>query len=242
MKISRLIIRHSQRPARQDGFSLIEILISMILMAIVTTMLITIWVVLTHTSAFARARDTAASTGRDALDRVSAEIRDAQPQNTASTTPFIFSMSSPYVCDNNDCVFYSSYNNAQTATQSGANGEAKVLATAIWLDKSGSTPQKKLMWTRDTNGNGVFDSADKSIVLANNVVNSTMSSTTDVFQYVFRDKTGAITTANTLTSLTVVNLVAVNIEIVIDANLNDRPTYIDLVSTVRPRNQATTNQ
>ena len=31
-------------------------------------------------------------------------------------------------------------------------------------------------------------------------------------------------------------VVAVNVEIVVDSNLNNRPTYVDFVSTVRPRN------
>jgi len=236
MKIAT--IRKSRR--RQDGFTLIEVLVSMIIMSIVTTMLIGIWIVLTHTSAFAQADGTAASTARDALDRVSAELRDAQPNSSTSTTPFIFSMSSPHVCDANDCTFYSSYNNAQTAAQSGANGEAKVLPTAIWLDSSGTTNQKKLWWTRDTNNNGVIgDAGDKSILLANNVVNTAATVNKPIFTYVFRDKTGTYSTATTLTSTSVANLVAINIEIVVDANLNDKPTYIDFVSTVRPRNEGT---
>jgi len=229
-----------RRPERQDGFTLIEVLVSMLIMAIVSTMLIGIWIVLTHTSAFAQADNTAASTARDALDRVSAELRDAQPNSSASTTPFIFTMSSPYVCDSNDCTFYSSYNNSQTAAQSGANGEAKVLPTAIWLDTSGTANQKKLWWTRDTNNDGVIgDVGDKSILLANNVVNTVASVNRPIFTYVFRDKTGTYTTATTLTATTVANLVAINVEIVVDANLNDKPTYIDFVSTVRPRNEGT---
>jgi prepilin-type N-terminal cleavage/methylation domain-containing protein len=228
-----------QRRARQDGFTLIEVLVSMIIMSIVTAMLVGIWIVLLHSSAFAEADNTASSTGRGALDRVAAELRDAQPPNSTSTTPFIFTMSSPYVCDANDCVFYSSYNNAGTALQSGANGEAKVLPTAIWLDGSGTTSQKKLWWWRDTNTNGLVDSADQTILLANNVVNTASSVNRPIFTYVFRDKTGAYTTATSLTATTVANLVSVNVELVIDANLNDKPTYIDFVSTVRPRNQGT---
>jgi prepilin-type N-terminal cleavage/methylation domain-containing protein len=239
MKLPRLKVTAGRRRARQDGFTLVEVLVSILIMSIVTAMLVGIWTVLLHSSAFAEADNTAAATGRDALDRVTAELRDAQPPASASTTPFIFSMSGAYVCDANDCVFYSSYNNALTATQSGTNGEAQALPTAIWLDQSGSTPQKKLMWTRDTDNSGTFTSADKSIVLANNVVNTAASVNRPIFQYVFRDKTGAITTANTLSAATVATLVAVNIEIVVDANLNDKPTYIDLVSTVRPRNEGT---
>ena len=41
---------------------------------------------------------------------------------------------------------------------------------------------------------------------------------------------------DSLTSSNVNAVVAVNIEVVVDANLNNRPSYVDFVSTVRPRN------
>jgi len=232
-------ILRTKRRRREDGFTLIEVLVSMIIMGIVSAMLIGIWIVLTHASAFAQADNTAASTARDALDRVSAELRDAQPSTTVSTTPFIFTMASPNVCDGYDCTFYSSYNNALTKTQSGLSGEAQVLPTSIYLDTSGTTPQKKLYWIRDTNGNGSFDVGDKKILLASNVVNTAASVNKPIFTYVFRDSSGNYTTATSLNSTSVKTLVAINVELVVDSNLNDKPTYVDLVSTVRPRNQGT---
>jgi prepilin-type N-terminal cleavage/methylation domain len=236
------------RRTRQAGFTLIEILISMIIMTIVTTMLVGIWIVLLHTSAFARADNTASATGRDSLDRVTAEIRAAQPNpagTPAAATPFVLTLTAPNVCDAYDCTFYSAYNStgigADGSSASPGTGTAALALTSIWLDQSGTAQQKKLKWTRDTNGNHVIDANDKTFVLANNVVNTALSPVRPIFTYVFRDKTGTYTTATSPTSATVATLVAVNIELVIDANLADKPTYVDFVSTVRPRNVAGSN-
>jgi hypothetical protein len=70
-------------------------------------------------------------------------------------------------------------------------------------------------------------------------VNTAAGVNKPMFTYVFRDTSGTYTTSNSLTLTSVKTLVAVNIEIVVDANLNDKPTYVDLVSTVRPQNQGT---
>lgn len=237
-----------RRQSSQAGFTLIEILISMMIMTIVTTMLVGIWIVLLHTSAFAQADNTASATGRDSLDRVAAEIRAAQPNPSATpaaVTPFVLTLAAPNVCDAYDCTFYSAYNNlaiaADGVSASPGTGTAALALTSIWLNQSGTSPQKKLMWTRDTNGNHQIDASDKSFVLANNVVNTALSPVRPIFTYVFRDKTGTYTTATSPTSANVATLVAVNIELVIDANLADKPTYIDFVSTVRPRNVAGSN-
>ena len=238
--------------SQQAGFTLIEVLISMFIMTIITTMLVGIWIVLLHTSAFAEADNTASATGRDALDRVSAELRAAQPNPTATpaaATPFVLSLSAPYVCDADDCTFYSAYNNSAIysdgSSGSPGNGTSQLRLTSIWLDQTG-TGERQLHWTRDTNNDGILGDTlngvpDKTFVLANNVVNTAASINRPIFTYVFRDTSGNYTTANTVTSTTVASLVAINIEIVIDANLTDKPAYVDFVSTVRPRNVASSN-
>ena len=236
----RLLALKDRRKA-QAGVSLIELIVAIVIMGVVSAMLVGTWLQLNRTAEFARADTTAGATGRDALDRVSAEIRAAQPLTTASTNPFIFTMTAPYVNDANDCVFYSAYNNALTNTQSGTDGKAQLLPTAIWLDTSGTSPQKKLYWERDTNKDGVFDTGDKTILLATNVVNTSASVNKPIFTYFFCDKNGNWTQSNTLTSTTVANLVAVQIELVIDANLSYKPSYVDILSTVRPRNVGATN-
>ena len=221
----------TRRRSGQDGFTLVELLVSMTIMVVVSSMIIVIWIELTRTSAFAQSVNTAASSASYAIDRVSAELRDAQPPSTSSTTPFIFTMASPNVCDGYDCTFYSAYNNPLTASQSGANGVGELLPTSIWLDSSGT-----LWWERDTNGDGVFDAGDKTILLARNVVNTSSGVNRPIFTYVFCSSGGVYSTSTSLTAANCSTLVAIDIEIVVDQNLNNVPTYVDYVSTVCPQN------
>ena len=263
MRAARRILTMAPRArrSRQDGFTLIEVLVSMVIMGVVSTMLIGIWIVLTHSAAFAQADNTAAATARDASDRVTAELRDCQPPSSSSVNPFIFSISCTYpvnlgtiTCDANDCVFYSSYNNAGTVLGSDItpspgttdSGSAAALPTAIILDTSGTANQKTLWWVRDTNKDGSFDAGDKAIKLATNVVNTASTVNKAIFKYTFGTTSGSTTTYATgsLTSTTVWNpptsfLTSIQVEIVVDANLSDKPTYVDLVSVVRPRNVGT---
>lgn len=224
-----------RRGPGQGGFTLIELLVSMVVMGIVTAMLVGIWIALTNSSAFAQSQDTAASSASYALDRVSAELRDAQPPSATSTTPFIFTQASPNVCDGYDCTFYSAYNNPLTSSNSGATGVDELLPTSIWLDSSGN-----LWWVRDTNNDGSFDTGDKTILLARNVVNTASGINRPIFTYVFRSAGGTYSTGTSLTAATCPTLVAINIEIIVDTNLNGNgamaPTYVDYVSTVCPQN------
>ena len=119
-------------------------------------------------------------------------------------------------------------------------GRAALLPTAIYLDTSGTQAQKKLKWVRDTNNNGVFDSGDKTIVLANNVVNTAAAVNKKIFTYLTYSA-GTYTMVDSITSTNAASVIAVNITIVVDANLNDKPAYIDFVSTVHPRNSSATN-
>jgi prepilin-type N-terminal cleavage/methylation domain-containing protein len=220
----------------QAGITLVELLVAMIILGILSTMLVGVWIALQRAFAFAQQTETAQATGRGALDRISAEIRDAQPPNSTTTTPFFLTLASPYVCDANDCVFYSAYNNANAALQSGSGGTSQLRLTAIWLDTSGSAAQKKLYWQRDTNNDGQFGAGDTKVLLANSIVNTASGISKPIFTYVLRDTSGNYTNVTSLTSTNVGTLVAVNIELVVDSNLAHTPTYIDLVSTVRPRN------
>ena len=247
----------------QAGLTLIEMLVSMIIMAVISTMLVGGWISLQRSYAFTRVTNTARATVRDALDRVSSEIRMAQPPTadplvkspfylpTTPTSPFA-SGSPLSACGPTTCIFYSAYNNHAVADGAGLalSGTTPPLTsamrlTAIWLDPAGSTAQKVLKLTRDTNNNGLLtDAGDRTIILARNVVNTAASVNRPIFTYYFRDATptsptyGQWSHASTLTSATVANLRDIQIELVVDVNLSHTPTYVDVRTTVRPRNAA----
>ena len=233
----------------QSGISLIELLISMVILSVVTTMLIVGWISMQRAFAFTSADNQARATARDALTRVTSEIRAAQPglNSFSSTTPFYLAGTTPYLCNGYDCTFYSAYNNALAYSNSGASGlgpatnNGPVLLTAIWLDTSGATaqkPQATLYWQRDTNHTGTLDAGDRKTVLATNVINTPTSMTTNpIFTYNLYDATNGYSTTNTLTSLNVASVVSVQVNIVVDANISHTPRYIDLMTTVQLRNQ-----
>lgn len=225
-----------RRRESQAGVTLMELLVSIVILGILSTMLVGTWVSLQRAFAFSSQSNTARAYARDSLDRITAELRDAQPPTTTGTTPFYFAGASPYLCDGNDCVFYSAYNNSQAAADGADRNQVRL--TAIWLDTSGTANQKTLYWQRDTNNNGTFDASDQKIILARNVVNTASSVNKPIFTYWFDNGSGSYTSSNSLTSATVAKLSWVDIELVVDSNLKHTPTRIDLVATVRPRNQS----
>jgi type II secretory pathway pseudopilin PulG len=232
-----------QRREPQAGISLTELLIAMIIMTVLSTMLVGGWISLQRSFVFTSAANSARATARDALDRTASEIRASQPfplpeaTSTAPSTPFLAG-TSPYVCDGYRCVFYSAYNNSAAADGSGG---AQQRLTAIWLDTLAPGAQKTLYWRRDTNGSGTLEAADRTVVLASNVVNSDASVNRPVFVYNVRDATSGYHPEASLTSTTVFTLVSVQVEIIVDANLAHTPTRIALKTTVQPRNQKSTS-
>ena len=178
------------------------------IMGVVSTMLVGIWIALLRSFDFTQQKNTAATTVRVALDRMTSEIQSAQPCAVSTAAPFCLTLASPYVCDSNDCTFYTSYNNASAAASSGTNGEGAAILTSIYLNTSGTQAEKTLMMVRDTNQDGVFDAGDQTMTLATNVVNTATSINRPIFTYVF-DNSGTYTTSSSLTSANVAALVAV---------------------------------
>jgi prepilin-type N-terminal cleavage/methylation domain-containing protein len=226
-----------KRGRRQAGITLVELLVSMVILAIVTSMLIVVWIALQSSyTQSANANDTR-STARDALSRIASEIRDAQPQTITTPAQAPFTMAGPTEVD-----FYSSYD--QPGTAANGSGVGTLRLTRVYLDTSGTSPYKTLYWQRDTNNNGTWDSGDRLIVLATNVVNNSIPNTavtpntsyTAIFTYGYRDSNGNFTSADTISTTKLTTIISVNIRLILDANLNHTPARTDLQMTVRPRN------
>lgn len=229
----------------QAGLTLIEVLMAMVIMGVVTTMLLAGWISLQRASAFAVQTNAARATARDALSRVSTELRDAQPiaLPTATPTPTyageLLTDAKPMTA-----TFYSVYN--QPGAGDDLSGGTARRLTRIRLDTSGSSPQKTLYWERDFNGNGVLgDRTDRTIILASNVVNAGIPNTavtpnttyTAIFTYGYRDGSG-FHTADTIAGADLATVISVQVRLIIDANLDHAPSPIDVTTTVLPRNAA----
>jgi prepilin-type N-terminal cleavage/methylation domain-containing protein len=233
-----------QRCRPQAGMTLIEILIALTIFAIVTTMLVGGWINLQRSSVFAVQTLDARATVRDALGRISSELRDGQPTALPTAPPASTSMPALFtIAQPTEVEFYSVFNLAGADDE--GSGTARRL-TRIWLDTAGSTPQLDLYWQRDTNGNDIIDGADRTRLLASDVVNNSIPNSsvtpqapyTAIFRYWYRDASGALSKADAIpgADLADTQIVAVQVRLIVDANLNRAPSPIDLTTTVRPRN------
>ncbi|MEI6726742.1 MAG: type II secretion system protein [Actinomycetes bacterium] len=244
MLTSPLTVRRHDRRS-QVGVSLVELLVAMIILGIVSAMLVTVWISLSNSYAFATKTMTSRATTRDALDRISSELRDAQPLTmpvgTASPTAALFT-----VANRREVAFYSAYNVAGTVDNGSGLGTLRL--TRIYLDNpTGTIPpvQRTLYWQRrtDASTSGPWDSSVRTMTLATNVVNlgipqptpTPSTSYTSMFTYAIRVG-GALTWTDAPGSGDLANIVAVRVRLIVDANLVHTPKYIDLSTTLRPRN------
>lgn len=242
----------------QTGLTLIEVLISMIILGIVTTMLIAGWINLQRASATVVRTSNARATARDAMSRISSELRGAQPTAlpTATATPTPTPQPPLTMAAPMEVRFNSSFNSAD------ANGDGTGLTalrpTRIWLDPALQSPpwnthDRTLYLQRDMNGNGfsLTDPGDRNIVLARNVANANVADSangssgtayTPVFWYGYRATAGGpvqwtdnnAPTNPALPSLA--SVVAIRVRLIIDRNMGNNPHYVDLTTTVRLRN------
>jgi type II secretory pathway pseudopilin PulG len=240
----------SKRSNSQAGITLIELLISLIVLSIVTAMLVQGWINLQRASATVARTNDARSIVRDALARISNELRGSQP--TTLPTPSATGMpaaqppltqASPY-----SVTFYSAYNSS--AANADGSGVAAVRPTRIWLDTATAqsapwNPQcKTLYWQRDMNSNGSFtDSIDRKIILARNIANEYVpdptngtsgTSYTPVFRYAYDDGTQIVWTddANSVLSA----IVGLRVRLIVNIKMGGTPKYIDTTTTITMRN------
>jgi prepilin-type N-terminal cleavage/methylation domain-containing protein len=252
--MSRSVKQPQQRQNRevQAGITLVELLVVMVILSVVTTMLIGGWISLQRASAFAVQTNNSRATARDALDRVSTELRDSQPPTLATPTPTptpaptstpalsypILTYARPM-----EAVFYSAYN--QPGANEDGSGTGALKLTRIYLDTaSGFTPQKTLYWQRKTDAStGWALGTYREVVLAKNVVNNSIpnSSYTPIFTYGYGVGGSLTWTDNSDGTLNLATITAVRLRLVVDANLAHTPTYIDLSTTVILRNAAGMN-
>ena len=220
----------------QAGITLVELLVTMTILTVVTTMIIVSWFALQSSSAQTVSVNDSRSSARDALNRMSMEIRSADAAPGAAAGAAVFTLATPTEVD-----FYSSFNVAGQTSDGTGTGALRL--TKIYL--TGTMPYQSMVMVRDTNNNGTLgDPGDQTTVLATNVVNNSLPSTsspTAVFTYGYRDTSGNFQAATTipsasLPSITLASIISVNIRVMVDANLNHTPAAVDLQTLVRPQN------
>jgi prepilin-type N-terminal cleavage/methylation domain-containing protein len=249
-----IMLRLNGRGRRgQAGITLIELLVSIVVLAILSTMLVTVWLNVNRSSTSVVIASDSRATARDAMSRISSELRGAQPTALPTATPSAtatpsrqppFTMAAPM-----EVRFYSAFNNSSPSSYGGSRLTA-LRPTRIWLDTATvpsapwSAQGRTLYLQRDMNINGSFtDSVDRSMVLARNVFNNKIADSangtayTAVFRYAYRDAGGHIVwTDNAGSTLILGSIVAIRVRLIVDTNSSRAPNYIDTSTTVRPRN------
>jgi len=234
-------LKISQRLRRQDGLTMIELLLAMIITGIVTAMLVMAWVNLQRSSSFALGVNTERGAARDALGRIVSELRNSQPTVLPSASPS--PTASPLImvtAQPTDVQFYSAYNDSSAASD--ATGTA-IKLTRIWLSTSNpddtstattSATRTYLFWRRDTAAPiGTLTAADRTMLLAKNMANNAYS--VPLFNY-GQFSGSAVTWSSTVTGTSLKAIVAVQTRTVIDVNINRPPAPVDVTATVRLRN------
>ena len=223
------IVRSATPPRRprQAGLTLVELLVSMAIMGIISTMLVTGWISLQDSYGNSVTAGDASSTARDAVSLASRALRAAQPPTLATPAPAMITVATPTEVD-----FYSAFGN--TATTANGSGVGAVRLMRIYLDTSGSAAQKTLFWS----------AGSQTTKLAQNVVNDSVAngsvtpatSTTAIFTYGYLDAGGNFKTADTVSGASLASIVSVQIHLLVDANLNSPPRYANTQTTVSLRN------
>lgn len=217
-----------RRLRRQDAITLVELLVSMTIMVIISSLIVVGWLTLQNSYSSTVTGDRAQNIARDAVERMRREIRAMQPvtADDASVT----------VATATEIHFTTAYNDFA------ANPGGTIRLTRYYyeFDSAQKADSWRIYRQRDTDGNGAFTAADRTILVASNVANGMVPSTstpTAVFTYTYRDSSGA---AHTTTSVTdpehLKSIIGVQIRVITDVNPTKTPTYFDLVTTVRPRN------
>lgn len=203
---------------RASGWTLIEVLVAGTIGVIITGMLIVVWLALsaswTVTARGSEARDFA----RDAVARMSREIRDMEPrvgELTAVSTaePFKLSFSTTFNLEDN-----------QSTTT------APVLTEYEYV--GAGEGEGVLHRRRDTSNNGVIDGADRDTIVARNLLNTVDQ---PMFTYTYIDENADRITGSSPTTLD--GIVVVTVRIIVDMQPGKAPQPMDLTTTVQLRNQ-----
>lgn len=220
------------RAKQAAGLTLIELLISMTILAVVTTLVIMGWVSLQNSYSSTVKGAHARNDAREALSRMTREIRDMQPK--------VVGEDAIKLAEASRLQFYTSFNDGTAWNDPGATGLNRVyLVQYEYAYNAADEPDKwRIYRKRDVNGDGVLTLADgEPMLVASNIVNGVtlpgQSGPIPLFQYF------GVGSATPLASpVDVTEVATIRIRVVADLNPAHAPNYFDLVTTVRPRNLA----
>ena len=220
-----------QERRRQRGVTLIELLVAIVIMGVLSTMIIGSWIALTDayssTSRANRQRDAA----NFAIARMAREIRDAQKLTGAGGEAIVMARA-------DEIRFYSTFN-----TGTAADPTARPRLTRFILRETDPTSHVATVYRELAGDDGAFDAVpggdDVSTVLVRDVVD--VRSLTDLFVYSGINSTTGVMYQSVESTATPVLMPASRVQTVritlhVDLNPGKSPNYMDISTTVEPRN------
>lgn len=202
----------------------------MVILLIVTTLVLLGWSSLQASYSSTLKGTQARSAARDAISRMTREIRDMQPVTIGG--------SSIVNADGDEITFYSAFNSASAVTDPGTDGLGHVALVRYWYDfDPGAEPAEWCIYRqRDVNGDNSLTAADPTMLVARNIVNGLtlpgQSSPLSVFTYFESGSTSELSTPVS----DVADIATIRIHVVADLNPEHTPKYFDLITTIKPRN------
>jgi prepilin-type N-terminal cleavage/methylation domain-containing protein len=216
----------NSRLRRQDGVTLIELLVSIIIAGVLSTMLIGTWLTLNRSfrssTISAEQRDHA----QQAISLMEREIRDAE---ALTAMPILKATSS-------QLLMTTTFNNAGNETN--VNQPRRVqYQLAQDPDDPAGLPASKQNWqlvrTKDRLGSLPGFSDDAPQVLVEHVVNSVAE---PVFYYTYYDADGVWRRDSNVSSANLMALLTVEVHLKVDQNPGHSPEYLLITTTIQPRN------
>ncbi len=238
----------------ERGMTLVELLVAMSVMGVITTMLLMGWFALSKSYGFSVHSADARDSGRQAMQRVQREVRDAQKpsQGYLAGTPAQAPDAIIYRAQPYSIAFSTTFNNAGNST-----AEISTDATPTPIPSSPHLvvyrlyDDKELWRYEDDDGDGTitgvdvdnYDSADVAEqasgegarLILTDVVNR-VDPAVPLFTYNYYDSSATLQHDNTVTGAARYSIIAVQIRLLVDLDPTRAPVYADLRGTAQLRN------
>lgn len=234
-------------PTGQEGITLIELLVSMTILAVITTMIIAVWLSMQNSFAYSVDASHQREAARDAMAHMTVAIRDAQGASFTYPTGEVVAPAIS-VAEGSKIVFNTSYQrsgNASVSAGTGGNNIAVVQACIIYVPSASSPSDGKIYYVVDKDINGLTDelasTTPEGKILVEHVVNNVRPPTTyptSVFTYTYFSDDGTMEQATSMSAAGVSpsRTYSVQIHVLVDLKPGKAPVYMDLQSTAQPRN------
>ncbi|MEI6451224.1 MAG: prepilin-type N-terminal cleavage/methylation domain-containing protein, partial [Actinomycetes bacterium] len=226
------------RSKRQEGLTLVELVVGMVILGIVSTMLFTTWFSLSRSYAYSVNSSIARDDARQAISRMEREIRDAE-SSPITSTPAIIEAHPYWIC------MFTTFNDPSSSTPA---TDPHLVAYRLYTDNT--------LWRfEDTDGSGTIGgivmepvsgaspnvgektTGEGRMLLCGSVVNL-VNPATPLFMYNYYSASGDLLSVDDVSSANnqTARIVAVQTHLRVDLSPTRSPVYTDFLVTATLRN------